>query len=46
MTNEAMTVKSSLMFVYGDKFKSNLITTIMVEIHARQVIYTKSKTGF
>lgn len=35
MTNEAMTVKSSLMFLYGDTYKSNLITTIMVEVHAR-----------
>lgn len=43
---EAMSVQQSVMFVYGDQFKSNLLATVMIEVHARQVIYTKSRVGF
>lgn len=41
-----MTVQQSMMYVYGDLFKSKLIATCMIEIHSRQVIYTKAKLNF
>jgi hypothetical protein len=41
-----MTVNQYIMFVFGDRYKSNLISCVQVEVHARQVIYTKAKVGF
>ena len=33
------------LFVYGDQFKSELLATCRIEIHARPVIYTKARIG-
>ena len=30
-----MTNQQSIMYVYGDNFKSNLIATVMIEVQAR-----------
>ena len=40
-----MSVTAMTLFVYGDTFKSNLLATCRVEIHARPVIYTRVKVG-
>ena len=45
-SDESMTVQQSLMFVYGDLFKSKLLATCMIEVHSRQVIYTKAKLDY
>ena len=43
---DAMTVQPMTLFVYADQFKSELIATVRVEIHARPVIYTRAKLGY
>ena len=42
---EAMTVQPMTLFVYSDNFKTNLVATVRVEIHARPVIYTRARLG-
>ena len=40
---DSLTVQPMTLFIYSDQFKSNLIATVRVEIHARPVIYTRAK---
>jgi len=40
-----MTVQPMTLFVYSDNYKTNLVATVRVEIHARPVIYTRARIG-
>ena len=40
---DALTVQPMTLFVYADQFKSELVATVRIEIHARPVIYTRAK---
>ena len=44
-TGDALTVQPMTLFIYSDQFKSTLVATVRVEIHARPVIYTRAKLG-
>jgi len=43
---DTMTCQGLTVFVYGEQFKTDLIATVRVEVHSRQVIYTKAKIGY
>ncbi len=43
---DSMTVQPMTLFVYADQFKSELVATVRIEIHARPVIYTRAKLGY
>lgn len=42
---DALTVTTMTLFIYSDQFKSSLVATVRVEVHARPVIYTRAKIG-
>ena len=45
LTEEAMNTTQMTLFVYGDQFKSELLATCRIEIHARPVIYSRARVG-
>ena len=44
-TGDVLTSQEMTLFVYGDRLMKNLMATVRVEIHAREVIYTRIKYG-
>jgi len=44
-SGDAMSVQPMTLFVFSDQFKSSLVATVRIEIHARPVIYTRTKLG-
>ena len=42
-SEEAMNMTPITLFVYGDVYKSELLATCRIEIHARPVIYTRAR---
>lgn len=44
-SGDAMTVQPMSMYVYADQFKSKLVASVRIEIHARPVIYTRTRLG-
>lgn len=45
LTENAMNMLPSTLFVWGDQFKAELLATCRVEVYSRPVIYTKARIG-
>lgn len=44
-TGDVLTMQSMTLFIFADILRHNLLATVKVEVHAREVIYTRIKFG-
>ena len=44
-TEEALMRRAMTIFIFGNQYRTRLINTIRVEVHARQVIFSRTRIG-